>query len=232
MVNRLWARGTLIAATALLLGGCSATNGGSSDGDVPPTLTVTETRGGSDGRGTPSPTLSDTSEPGTAPTNPSATCNNNPADSAFGRFLEQGRIPLGTLGAGPGDVIAEPDDYIYFQIKDNGYDSCADLSYVVIEGSNGSGQGPAGTGSSMAEAVVLFHNGELITNPAPFEMREVTAVSRSGDGDIDVVFGHAGGATAEGVTEHYRFTFFYDDGLSARGQLPDTVDGHMRLYLL
>lgn len=173
---------------------------------------------------TPEETLVDT---------PPAQCTTNPMASDFAPFLEQSRIPAGELGDTPDSVNPVADVFYHFQIGENGYDSCAELSYVVLNGSNGNAAGSAGTGSSIADAVVLFHQGEMITNPAPFEMKTVEEVSRISDAEIKVHYGHAGGATAAGVTEEHTFSFSYGgEGLTGAGSLPENIDQHLRLYLL
>lgn len=158
-------------------------------------------------------------------------CSTDPTDSGFGQFLEQSKVPVGELGHGPSDVIRTPGWFYHFQMDTNGYDSCAALSYIVLNGSNGDEERSAGTGASIADSVVLFNHGEMITAPAPFEMKTVENVTRISDSAIEVVYGHAGGATAEGVTEHHTFTFIYKDGLSGTGSLPAEIDSHLRLFL-
>lgn len=159
-------------------------------------------------------------------------CSTDPRISDFGRFLALSRAPLGELAQGPASVKQVPDLHYHFQIKDNGFDSCRALSYLVLEGSNGDVERSFGTGGSIADAVVLFADGELITSPAPFEMKTVESVARLSDSEIEVHYGHAGGATAEGVTEYHTFRFFLEDGvLSGAGSLPAEIDTHTRLYL-
>lgn len=164
---------------------------------------------------------------------PPAQCTDNPMASDFAPFLEQARIPGGELDATAGSVTPVDDIFYYFQIGENGYDSCAELSYLVLNGSNANAQGIGGTGGSIADAVILFHKGSMITNPAPFQMKTVEDVTRTGADELEVRYGHAGGATAEGVTEYYTFSFIHgDDGLTGAGSLPEDIDQHLRLYLL
>lgn len=128
--------------------------------------------------------------------------------------------------------MAPVEDWFYhFQIKEEGFDFCQPLNFVTLEGSNSDAERSAGTGAAIADAAVFFHYGEMITNPAPFEMRTVEQVPRQSGSERQATYGHAGGATAEGVTKYYSLNFFYEDGLSAAGNLPDSVDSHMRLYL-
>ncbi|MDR7330319.1 LppP/LprE family lipoprotein [Corynebacterium guangdongense] len=154
-------------------------------------------------------------------------------DSDFAPILDRGAVQLGELGAHNWEVTPREDSYFHFQLKEDGYDACRTLSYVVLEGSNGDAAGGNGIGASLAQAVVFFHHGDMITVPAPFEMRTVEEVGRTGDSSVRVLYGHAGGASAQGVTERYRMNFFWEDGLglSGSGELPEGVDGHARLYL-
>ena len=172
-----------------------------------------------------------------APTQPSQStpqqdCSTDVYASDFGPMLERGIVPLGQLGEQTWQVEPVPDWFYHFQVKEDGYDACQPLSYVSLAGSNGDAERSAGIGSAIADTIVFFHYGELITHPAPFEMKTVENVSRISGSELQVEYGHAGGATAEGVTEYYTLNFFYDDGLSASGELPESVDSHMRLYLL
>lgn len=151
--------------------------------------------------------------------------------SEFGPAVRAGRVPRGELGVQPWQVQPLEGFYYHFQIKEDGYDSCLPLSYVSLAGSNGDAAGSAGIGAAIADAVVFFTYGDLITQPAPFEMKTVERVTRLGPSELEVLYGHAGGATAEGVTEYYPLRFFHDGGLSAAGDLPEGIDGHVRLYL-
>ncbi|GAB3592376.1 hypothetical protein CFAEC_02175 [Corynebacterium faecale] len=164
---------------------------------------------------------------------PPQQCTTNPMASDFAPFVEQGVVPTGLLGtAGPGGIIPTSDVFYHFQIGENGYNSCAELSYLVLNGSNGDAQQSAGIGAAIADAVVLFHNGDMIDSPAPFQMKLVEDVTRISDHQIEVLYGHAGRSTAEGVTEHHTFNFVYTDGgLTGEGSLPEDIDGHVRLNL-
>lgn len=221
-----------LAALALLGAACSGPGQQQSDDPDPPVtqtltsvpddtrrppVTVTETA-------PPSPT-----EPGTTP--PPAECSTDVTNSDFGPASSRGVVQLGELGAQPWEVTPLEDWFYHFQIKEDGYDSCRELSYVAVEGSNGDAAGSAGTGASINDALVLFHYGEVISNPAPFQMKTVEQVTRQSDSELQVTYGHAGGATAEGVTETYTLNFFFDTGLSAWGDLPESIDSHLRLSL-
>lgn len=163
---------------------------------------------------------------------PPAPCTDNPMASDFAPFLEQGIIPVGALGTTPDSTVPVDDVYYHFQIGENGYDSCAALSYLVLNGSNGDAERSAGIGAAIHDAVVLFHRGEMITSPAPFQMKTVEEVTRITDDRIEVLYGHAGGASAQGVTERHLFTFIHTgEGLTGEGSLPANIDDHARLDL-
>ena len=191
------------------------------------TATVTSTTAAEPRTGT---TVQSSTE---APTTAPVQCNVDPRTSDFGPYLAQSRTPVGELAGSADSVVQVPDWFYHFQIGDNGYDSCAELSYLVLNGSNGDAERSAGTGAAIADVVVLFIDGHMVARPAPFEMKTVESVTRVSDSEIQVVYGHAGRSTAEGVTDYFTFNFFVDNGtLSGRGDLPEGIDTHMRLYLL
>lgn len=225
MVSRYPSAVLSTALATLLLGGCVDT----------PDTTVDITPGDAAIDTTP-PTddgVSDRDVPDEASVDkPPTPCTDNPMASGFAPFLEQGIIPVGALGATPDSLVPSEDVYYHFQIGENGYDSCAPLSYLVLNGSNGDAERSAGIGAAIQDTVVLFHRGELITAPAPFQMKTVEEVTRIADDRIEVLYGHAGGSTAEGATEHHLFTFIHTtDGLSGEGSLPADIDDHARLNL-
>lgn len=222
---------------ALTVSACVNNNDPSLDTTTPAeeTTTVTATAEAADSPAPISSQFSDTtmSADESSVDTPPEQCTTNPMASDFAPFLEQSRIPGGELGGTAGSVTQVQDIFYHFQVGENGYDSCAELSYLVLNGSNADSEGLGGTGGSIADAVVLFHQGSMITNPAPFQMKTVEEVTRTTDDEIEILYGHAGGATAEGVTEHYTFSFIHgDDGLTGAGSLPEDIDDHLRLYLL
>ena len=225
------ALGSSTVLLTAVLSGCVSLDERSTDTSTENVTTVTATL-----------TSTAAAEPTTRTTVQSATeasttapvqCNLDPRTSDFGPYLAQSRTPVGEL-AGSADSVAQvPDWFYHFQMGDNGYDSCSKLSYVVLNGSNGDAERSAGTGAAIADVVVLFIDGHMVARPAPFEMKTVESVTRVSDSEIQVVYGHAGRSTAEGVTDYFTFNFFVDNGvLSGRGDLPEHIDTHMRLYLL
>lgn len=222
-----------LAALALLGAACSGPGRQQSD-DANPPVTQTLTSAPDD-TSQPPVTVTETAPPSspttTGATPPPAECSTDVTNSDFGPAISRGVVQLGELGAQPWEVTPLADWFYHFQVKEDGYDPCRELSYVAVEGSNGDAAGSAGTGASINDALVLFHYGDVINNPAPFQMKTVEQVTRQSDSELQVTYGHAGGATAEGVTETYTLNFFIDRGLSAWGDLPESIDSHLRLFL-
>lgn len=127
------------------------------------------------------------------------------------------------------DLIGVPTDFADFLFlfspadMESNFDPCLPLSWAVLHGSNGDAErGPAGTGASIADVVVFFHYDELITDPAPSEIRSIEDVTRLDDTSVQVIHGHAGRSTAEGVTETFVVDHVWRDGrLVAEG--PDAA---------
>lgn len=228
--RRFLGAGFSFAIASLILSGCASIADQSADTatslpSTPVTETVTQT--------VQAPPPSQVDSPTSQPDTPPPQCSQDPNQSEFGQYLALSRAPVGELGDTAASVIPVDGWFYHFQVGENGYDSCAPLSYLVLNGSNGDAERSAGTGAAIADVMVLFVNGELVTQPAPFEIKRVESVTRLSDSEIQVVYGHAGRSTAEGITEYYTFNFFLDNGqLSGRGGLPPHIDSHMRLYLL
>jgi len=163
---------------------------------------------------------------------PAEECYGGIFQGKYSPYFEGAAFPAGSLGDSPGSVESEDDMVFTFQVKEDHFHTCRPLSYVVISGSLESADGSGGTGGSLGEMVILFDHGEMIAQPAPFHMKTVESTTQTSDETVEVVYGHAGGATAEGVTEHYPFTFeLTPNGLTGHGDLPEGVDGHLRLDL-
>ncbi len=225
-----------VLISCLTLAACAGTDPGSDAGPsgstvtttvTPAPVTVTQASTSRAPGGIVTTTVTAPAPSSTPTPPPPEECVTDVRRSDFQPWIEAGRIPLGTLGEHNWEV--EPaDGFYHFRIKDSGYDSCRTLSWVSLTGTNGD---ETRTGSVTAETMVFFHYGELITNPAPFEMTSVEDVRRTSDFSIRVIYGHAGGATAGGGLEQYLMNFYYDNGLSGSGELPEGVDSHVRLNL-
>ncbi|MGP6175650.1 hypothetical protein [Corynebacterium sp. A21] len=138
-------------------------------------------------------------------TPPTATCENPHTDlinTGFGQYMALKRIP----------VTHDDETFYNFQIRENHFDPCAELSYIVLEGSLGSIDNTGGTGSSLGDVVVFFQGDQLITDPLPFMMRSVESVEQTDTHTLHVIHGHASRTTAEGVTETFLSTHTIQNG--------------------
>lgn len=236
----LFAASALLAAALLV--GCSTDLATSEDQDIAATGGAADTNAGTAAAGTETaapaatnspeataaaPTAVETSaegvDPGTTPQPElSETCANTGTElinTAFGPHTALNRIP----------VAGDPGTFYSFTISDNQFNPCADLSWIVLDGSLGNADGAGGTGASIGETVVFFHGNQLITDPLPFMMRSVESVQRLDSGGIRILHGHLGGATAEGVTETFPTTHTWtgtalDSDLSALpAPMPDNL---------
>lgn len=118
------------------------------------------------------------------------------ADTAFAPYTAAHRVP----------VTGDGDTFYSFDVADNRFDPCAELSWLVLTGSLTNAGGTGGTGGLLGDAVVFFNGDQLITEPQPFMTRSVESVQRTGEDTVRVVHGHQGGAAAEGVTGTYPST--------------------------
>ncbi|QQU78620.1 hypothetical protein I6I73_07385 [Corynebacterium striatum] len=50
----------------------------------------------------------------------------------------------------------------HYTVIDGAYDPCAELSYAVLGGALGGENGPAGTGASIADGILIWSEGELV----------------------------------------------------------------------
>ncbi len=111
---------------------------------------------------------------------------------------------------------------LYVDNTEDNFDPCAKLSWVELGGSLGTpGNGPAHTGASMVEALVLFHDGEMIAAPAPVVSESIESVQRISDRALSVELGHRTGSTAAGITETESVVFEWDgSALRVTGYTP------------
>ncbi|WIM69050.1 LppP/LprE family lipoprotein [Corynebacterium breve] len=83
---------------------------------------------------------------------------------------------------------------------DEHFDPCADLSWSVIAGG-------VGTGNSLRQGVVFFHQGVPISEPAPLMQERVVAVTPVGDNSVEVSYEVLEGPRAAGHTVPGSATF-------------------------
>lgn len=120
-------------------------------------------------------------------------------ETPFGRYT-----PLRVVDTGVSNV------WFNFEIVDNHFDPCRPLSWVTLSGANGDRSQPEGGPATVAEAVVFFHHDAPVTDPPPVQFREIESVERTADNTVEVIYGHAGGANAQGVTETFTVTHTWD----------------------
>ncbi|MBZ8177363.1 hypothetical protein GSS88_06075 [Corynebacterium sp. 3HC-13] len=135
----------VLVPAALLMGGC-----GSSENQ---TVTVTSTVANSD---------TSTSHPAS-----SSQCQGKDLrDSAFGRWMKLGEIPVNGGGAAS------------FEVVENCYDPAQPLSYAIVQLA----------GEQSGQAVILLQHGDFVNDPAPVVVEKINGVTRSDDSHITVDF--------------------------------------------
>ncbi|AGF71214.1 LppP/LprE family lipoprotein [Corynebacterium halotolerans] len=143
------------------------------------------------------------------------------AETSFGRYT-----PLRVVDTGVSNV------WFNFEIVDNRFDPCLPLSWVTLSGTNGDRSQPEGGPATIAEAVVFFHHDTPVTDPPPVQFREIRAVERAADDTVEVTYGHAGGANADGVTETFTVTHTWDDTRMVTGGPDATAYEEAASFLL
>ena len=190
---------TAVLLSVLALVACNTGGSGSTDGpdvtdstvDAPATTSVAL------------PTSSPRVPQPTTPTDPGCT-SGDLADSEFGAHLRSGTI------------VTSTSEHFTFRVQENSYDSCADLSWVLLDGTLGSGpaERPAGT-------MVLFTGEKLVFNYQPPLYAGVNGAQRLHDNAVLVSWRHN---TAPGASEEsYELT---DDHLRlVATSTPDSLRG-------
>lgn len=210
----------IAGASAIVLTACGGTDDGGANQPPSPTATVpTET--------TNTETVTKTESPDPT-TTPPETCDVPYEESDFGA-VTSGRSFTVTDYTG-----ANQSGFAWWAegVALDGYDACEPLSYLALDGMVGDNNGPTGTGASISELLVLFADGETVSNPIPILFAAVEDVQRNSPESITVTYGHRGGATAEGVNEFYDVTYTLTDGQVevARANVPNDVwEGYYRV---
>lgn len=139
-------------------------------------------------------------------------------------------VDLETLPTDTGDTV------YFFSVREDHFDPCLPLSWVILAGDNGDEIGPRGLAASQAEVPVFFHFDRVITDPAPAEETRVMESRRLDDSTVEITHGYTTRSTAEGVTETPVLQHAWRDGhLLVEG--PDAAryrelsDGHVKLDL-
>lgn len=92
---------------------------------------------------------------------------------------------LATSGLPSGSIPSSYGTPYSYKIEADAYDPCADLSYVHLKGIFAD---PADVAAweSPTSAVIFFHKGEMITNPAPDMYYRVTSVNGQGSDSVSI----------------------------------------------
>ena len=129
-------------------------------------------------------------------------------DTRFGVFGWTKKVLISQNG---GATIRDNRAY-HLKIAENQFDACQPLRWITLQGANGSLAQVAGTGVSVAQAVVFFLGDQLVMDPMPVEVHTVESVTRNGPDTLTVQYGVSTRTTAEGVTEHYTVQYAAQDG--------------------
>ena len=217
------------SAAALIVLTASAC-GGDPNIDLPAaddsTVVVTVTRG-SEGQGQIDPSIIGG---GAAAPSQVPGCNKDMdlADTRFGPFGWTKKVLISQNGG----ATVRDDQAFHLEIVENQFDACQPLSWITLDGANGSLSQVAGTGASTAQAVVFFLGDQLVTEPMPVEVHTVESVTRTAPDAVTVQVGEATGSTAEGVTAHYTIEYAVEGGrlVERSSTFPKgSYDGHMKL---
>lgn len=130
---------------------------------------------------TPSPPPAPAPPPAQTPTVAATACQDPAMDlssTALGAWLAAQVIPTGQPGAS-----------YSFEVVDNKFSPCADLSWAVLSGAN---VGPALEAGPPRDAVVFFRGAHLVTAPAPVQLPPGVTVDDHGDGSVQVSWEGAG----------------------------------------
>lgn len=197
------------AAAAVLLAGCSQQ-------DDPATVTETAVHTAtSTVTGTPTQTASETpteteTETTTSSSSAAPDCEADSGDS-------NGSVDNPLTGDDPLPVRFAGEDtddsgvYFHYTVSEDEVDACQPLSWVVLNGGNGTQDNPNGTAGSSNQTVALFADGELVTEPAPILARYIDSVDRIDDSTVQVNYEFLGDQpAAANVTVPASATFHWD----------------------
>lgn len=151
--------------------------------------------------------------------NPAACNDITPEETSFGQYLDAGEIP--TTG----------DEPFRFEVTDNHFDACDQISWLGLTGTTQPEDGEQDTSGF----VVFFQNGDLVTDPQPVQMGAAALVERNdADDQATIQFGHYA-RPGEVVTMDLRvFTFNYVDGqieVADRAEYDSYAEGRNQLVM-
>lgn len=107
-------------------------------------------------------------------------------------------------GTAPGRMPAanhRSDANYWIEDIDNHYDPCAPLSWITFRGSLGHEDRTAGTAASITDGLALYVDGQPAGDMRAFT--EVENVELVDPTTLRLSWGERGGATAEGITDHF-----------------------------
>lgn len=189
------------SCAALLLGACS----GDDESDAPQ----------STGVGTVTETVRESSpevvEELPETTTESASCFD---PTTVAPLADRDPVPVRFADSGVDDIEFHPGA---MEGEDNGCDT--PLTWVKVSGSNGQG-GPGATAGSTRETVMLFADGQLVSEPAPILARRIDGVEQIDENTVRVDYAFYTDAPAVlNETEPGSATFHYDgDSVSVTGK--------------
>ena len=128
--------------------------------------------------------------------------------------------------------IDDTDGRFYYTPDGEQPDPCMGLDWVTLSGANGQHDlGPAGTAGATRETVVLFAEGQMVTEPAPILARAIESVERLDDATVRVnyaFYGDQPAAANENVPGSATFHWNGDEvevsGNSLPVELNDTAE--------
>ncbi|MBC2680890.1 LppP/LprE family lipoprotein [Corynebacterium anserum] len=92
---------------------------------------------------------------------------------------------LATSGLPSGSIPSEHETPYTYKIKENKFDPCADLSFVLLEGVFAAPSDTAAWESPMS-TVVFFHQGKVIYDPSPDVYARVTEITPRGNDSFTI----------------------------------------------
>ncbi|WP_420098280.1 LppP/LprE family lipoprotein [Corynebacterium sp.] len=171
-----------LGCTAVLLTGCTQQD------EAPTAIATVEN--------TVTNTVEATTEPETAATSTSAA---EPSGTTTPETCEDEAVDNPLTGEEPLPVLVaeeSTDIFFHYTVTDDETDSCTPLSWMVLNGGNGTEENSNATAGSSRQAVALFADGELVTDPAPILARRIESVDRIDDSTVRVNYAFHGDAPA------------------------------------
>lgn len=192
------------AAAAVLLAGCSQQ-------DDPATVTETAVHTAtSTVTGSPTETPTETETETTSSSSAAPDCEEDSGKSGDNPLTGDDPLPVRFAGE-DSDGSGDSDVFFHYTVSEDEMDPCLPLSWVVLNGGNGTQDNPNGTAGSSNQTVALFADGELVTEPAPILARYIESVDRIDDSTVQVNYEFLGDQpAAANETVSASATFHWD----------------------